>query len=118
MERLRLRQREEVFRRLHPGTILASQRQRAANLEEAIRRSMKEALKHAREELRVRIQTIEAMSPMKKLNQGYAFATDEKGQSVRSIKQIKKGDRITLYVTDGVIHTTVEGTEETNDGIK
>lgn len=118
MERLRLRQREEVFRRLHPGTILASQRQRAANLEEAIRRSMKEALKHAREELRVRIQTIEAMSPMKKLNQGYAFATDEKGRSVRSIKLIKKGDRITLYVTDGVIHTTVEGTEETNDGIK
>lgn len=90
MERLRLRQREEVFRRLHPGTILASQRQRAANLEEAIRRSMKEALKHAREELRVRIQTIEAMSPMKKLNQGYAFATDEKGRSVRSIKQIKR----------------------------
>lgn len=112
MQRMIQKRYEEMFRRLHPGMMLAAQKQRAADLEERIRRLMEARIQKSRQKLEVCIHTMEAMSPLQKLNQGYAFVADREKKAVRSVRQVREGDCLELYVTDGVIHTVVKGTEE------
>lgn len=53
---------------------------------------------------------LDAMSPLKVLTRGYAMAQTEDRQVIRSVKQVKSGDTITVQVSDGRISATV------NDG--
>ena len=55
---------------------------------------------------------LDAMSPLKVLTRGYAMAQDEREQVVRSVKNIKPGDRLVISVSDGVIHASVDDVKE------
>ena len=50
---------------------------------------------------------LDAMSPLKVLTRGYAVATDEAGNIIRSAGAVKAGDAITIRVSDGTIHANV-----------
>lgn len=50
---------------------------------------------------------LDAMNPMKVLTRGYAMAQTENGSVLRSIDQVRQGDRITLTVSDGVLSAAV-----------
>ena len=49
---------------------------------------------------------------MEKLNQGYAYVEDKKGRPVRQIADVKEGDAIRIYVSDGMIEAQVKGMTE------
>lgn len=55
---------------------------------------------------------LDAMSPLKVLSRGYGMAKTESGDVLTSARQIKKGDRFVLTLTDGQIHAIAEKTEE------
>ena len=55
---------------------------------------------------------LENVSPLNILAKGYCIACDEKGNTVESVRQLKKDDKITLRVSDGLIKCTVDETEE------
>ena len=50
---------------------------------------------------------LDAMSPLKVLTRGYAVATAESGSIIRSAKEVRPGERITVRVSDGAIHANV-----------
>lgn len=50
---------------------------------------------------------LDAMSPLKVLTRGYAVATTESGSIIRSAKEVRPGERITVRVSDGAIHANV-----------
>lgn len=50
---------------------------------------------------------LDAMSPLKVLTRGYAMAQTEDGRVIRSVSQIRDGDRIAVNVSDGQILATV-----------
>ena len=50
---------------------------------------------------------MKGLSPLEKLNQGYAYAADMEGRTVNRISQVEPGDELRVYVKDGVIHTKV-----------
>ena len=53
---------------------------------------------------------LDAMSPLKVLTRGYALASDEEGNLIRSVDQVKENDIIDLRVSDGLIKAkTIEG---------
>ncbi|MBR5480032.1 MAG: exodeoxyribonuclease VII large subunit [Clostridia bacterium] len=54
---------------------------------------------------------LDAMSPLKVLGRGYSFATDEGGDIIKSVDNVKSGDQITMCVQDGKINCTVKNTE-------
>lgn len=54
---------------------------------------------------------LDAMSPLKVLGRGYAIATDKGGNLVRSVNNVKNGDKLRLCVSDGVIKCSVEESE-------
>lgn len=112
MQRLRLEKYEAAVKRLHPGERLLGQKHRAAELSGRLRLLMEGRIQKERQRLAVRIAVFKGLSPVEKLNQGYAFVLDERHRAVKSAGQVKKGERLSLCVTDGIIHTIVERIEE------
>ena len=50
---------------------------------------------------------LDAMSPLKVLTRGYAVAENEDGTILRSVQQVKRGERITVSLSDGAITANV-----------
>ena len=76
-------------------------------LESSLQRAMKDEIKEERHKLAVYIEKMKGLSPLDKLNQGFSYVMDEDSRCVRSVKQIEKDDKISVYVTDGVINANV-----------
>ena len=108
----RLKAYETKLKYLNPESVLREKRQHAADLEERLRSSMEHKLTEKRHELAVWIQRFEGLSPLKKLNGGYAFVSDTDGHAVTEISQVKKGERLSVAVTDGVIEAVVDSIRE------
>ena len=99
---------ETKLKYLSPESILREKRQYAADLEERLCASMEYKLTEKRHELAVWIQRFEGLSPLKKLNGGYAFVSAPSGHAVTEISQVKKGDRLSIAVTDGTIEAVAD----------
>jgi len=55
---------------------------------------------------------LDAMSPLKVLTRGYAMAQKEDKSVVRSVKQVKPGEKVCVSVSDGMLTTTVTDVKE------
>ena len=105
---LRNRQRVEnyqrIFRHLNPQSRLNDRRQRLMEIEERLRIGMLDA---AKSELAIRTQKLEGVSPLRQLERGYAYVSDEEGHGITSAGQVTKGQRLLLDVRDGRIESEV-----------
>lgn len=104
------RQTEQMAFRLkvaHPRQKLNEQRQYLVDLDSCMRIRMNSALEESRHKLAIYIEKMKGLSPLQKLNQGYAYVTDKSGRTVRSIKDTKQGEVLDVYVTDGRVRTQV-----------
>ena len=52
--------------------------------------------------------SLDAMSPLRVLTRGYAIPTDEAGNVVRSVTEIRTGDRLSLTMSDGSLGCLVD----------
>ncbi len=138
--RLRLLQSElnakqERLKRLSPAFVTAGKRQhlnelllrmnhaagrkaeRTAALLESCEDRLKRALEDRRRETRGRLELaaarLDAHSPLKKISGGYGYLSDESGHAVTSAAKVKAGDRLSVFVRDGKINTTVASVEKT-----
>lgn len=55
---------------------------------------------------------LDAMSPLKVLSRGYAMATNDHGDVVRSVRQVVTGDHLQILLSDGVLRAMVENVKE------
>ena len=108
---LRNRQRVEnyqrIFRHLNPQSRLNDRRQRLMEIEERLRIGMNRKLDAAKSELAIRTQKLEGVSPLRQLERGYAYVSDEEGHGITSAGQVTKGQRLLLDVRDGRIESEV-----------
>ena len=51
---------------------------------------------------------LDAMSPLKVLARGFSIAETESGNVVKSVSDVKSGDKIAVKVADGRIDCTVD----------
>lgn len=109
-QRQRLEQLSVRLRYAHPRQKLNDRRQYAADLETRLRGQMERRLETCRHKLAIYIEKMNGLSPLKKLNQGYSYVADRTGGAVRSIAQVKPGDELMIYVSDGIVDAQVEGT--------
>lgn len=104
------RQTEQMALRLkvaHPRQKLNEQRQYLADMDTRMRTRMTSILENNRHKLAIYIEKMKGLSPLLKLNQGYAYVADDSGETVKSVADIKTGDAMDVYVTDGRIRTQV-----------
>lgn len=59
-------------------------------------------------------QRLNNLSPLKTLDRGYSILQDQKGKTVKSVKQIKKGDQLQARLSDGLADLEVKTTREEN----
>ena len=58
------------------------------------------------------VSKLDAMSPLKVLTRGYSMVQSEKGEVVRSVKQVELGERISISLSDGTVSATVMDKKE------
>lgn len=116
LARMQLRQYVTRLKVLHPRYQLQERQQLLVEYEERLKRCMEGKIQKERHRLALYIEKMKGLSPLKKLNLGYAYVEDEKGNSVRSVQQVHKGSVLSVHVTDGVIYTSVTGLKEEEHG--
>lgn len=94
---------------LSPLNTIRSKRTQALSLEERLQNLMEDRLKDNRHRLALYVEQMKGLSPLDKLNQGYAYVSDGQGRTVTSIRQAAVGDGVTIYVKDGKLLTQIVG---------
>src|SRR5699024_2116284 len=113
-QRARLKQMELRLKFAHPRQKLNEKRQYCVGLEDRLRNLMDRRLIAEKHRLALSAEKMKGLSPLEKLNQGFSFVQDENGRNIKSIRQVRQGERLTVYVTDGESETEVSaaaGTE-------
>ena len=108
LERLKLREYQVKLQYLHPGNLLRDYQQRYAEYDEKLRLLMNTQLRETRHLFHIYVEKMKGLSPLEKLNQGYAYVETSDGKTLKSIEQAKPGEKIEVSVTDGVITATVD----------
>ena len=110
--RAQLMQYQMRFQYLNPEAKLRDNRQRLADLDELLRRAMKNRIAEERHMLGIYLERYRGLAPLYKLNQGYSFVSDREGNGIISTKQVHSGDLLEISVTDGVIEAEVRSSRK------
>lgn len=109
--RTRLQHQSVELSYLSPEQKIKEQRMWLMDREEKLQSAMKDMLREKRHCFSLYLEKMKGLSPLEKLNQGYAFAEDEQGKPVTKIGQVKPGEKMKIYVSDGCIRAMVLGEE-------
>lgn len=104
----KLEQCELKLKYMHPQQQLLEKRQYAADLEEKLRDSMSRKMTEQRYRMQIMIEKMKGLSPLAKLEQGFSFVQNAGDKVVKSVKDVKSGEQITVYVTDGYLKAEVK----------
>ena len=96
---------------LNPKSQIEEKKQHYESIQIRLESAMKTRILTSRQELRLYIERMKGLSPLDKLNQGFSYVEEADGSVIKSIRQVKKGDELTVYVTDGLIQTSVEAVQ-------
>ena len=98
---LELDNRKAKLNYLSPVYRIREMQTRAMLLEEKLEAAMEKKLQMERQKLALYVQRMKGVSPLDKLNQGYSYTATEEGKTFSSVKQLRKGELVTIYVKDG-----------------
>ena len=102
---------------LSPASKIKSYRMRSITLEERLTNRMQAILQERKHRLSLFAEKLEGRSPVKKLQSGFSYVEDEKGNNIRSVDQVTEGQELVIRVSDGRILTKVsERIKESSNG--
>ena len=97
----------ERLKKYSPQNRLAQLRSELKNIRLLLNQNMSDRLNDHKKRLAIIAERLDGRSPAKKLSGGYAFARDGAGRRLTSVSQVKKDDKISINVTDGMINAKV-----------
>lgn len=97
---------------LSPQNQIREKRQLLMDREDRLERLMRSRLDEKRHQFLLYVERLRGLSPLDKLSQGYSYIADKEEKTLTSITQVKEGDPLNLYVTDGRIQAVVTGKEK------
>lgn len=106
--RERLEHVEDRIKYLNPQNQVLQKRQYLMDMEEKLILYMKQVQKDKMHALAVLATRLDSVSPLKRLKNGYAYVSDEKGNSMDSVDRLNVNDRILVTFTDGTATAAVE----------
>ncbi|MGN0291124.1 MAG: exodeoxyribonuclease VII large subunit [Lachnospiraceae bacterium] len=112
LEKRKEEQLAEQLRLLSPKNQLNTKRQYVLDLEERLKRQMEYRMEEKKHRMEVLAGRLDGLSPAKKLMQGYSVALNGKGKNIRSIRDVKIAEEVSIQVADGTITTGVIATKE------
>ena len=80
--------------------------------------NMQHYLKNKRNVFTQVMQQLDDYSPLKTLERGFVYSTNEHGETISSVKQVQKDDRLLLHFKDGQVDAVVTKIKEEQNGSK
>lgn len=114
--RLKLREYHTRLKYLHPRLKLQEQQQRLSEMEDRMKMLMEGKVRDARHGMALYVEVMKGLSPLQKLSHGYAYVEGRDKKAIKSIRQVRNQDRLSIYVTDGILQATVEDVKEEQHG--
>lgn len=105
--RAEAKQQELRLKALSPASRIREKKMTALNMEERLQSRINRLLQLRRHELDVYIERMKGLSPLEKLSSGYSYVSDEAGRNIRSVEQVKEGQKVTVRVKDGAFGAVV-----------
>jgi exodeoxyribonuclease VII large subunit len=99
------------LRELHPRARLLRDRAALEKLDARLATAMNESLRRRRRALDTRMGKLDALSPLRVLDRGYAIATRKDGHALRDSNEISDGDELTLRLARGRLTAVVKSRE-------
>lgn len=90
-----------VIQHESPKNLINDRRMFVADMQEKIENLMRQKLVSSKHQLELYIQEMKGLSPLYKLQGGYAYVSDESGRNINSVDELKKGEQINLAFKDG-----------------
>lgn len=107
---LQLENRKTRFNYLSPLSQIREKRNFAIRLEEALQAAMDQKITEKKQVLSLYIERMKGLSPLEKLSQGYSYVSVADGKTLLSVEQVRPGDRLKIFVTDGFVEAEVRNT--------
>lgn len=95
-----------------PAYQIKQKRQFIIETEQKLLTLMNQRIKENKHKLELYITKLEGLSPLSKLSKGYALVVGEDNKPVRSVKQVKTDELLTVSLLDGDIRTRIEAISE------
>lgn len=86
---------------------IQQKRQQLIDMDQTLKRTINNKIRIKRHRLEVYIEKIEGLSPLKKLNKGYALVVNKNNKVVNRLDKITLGEDIRISVTDGDVMAKV-----------
>lgn len=104
---LRLQHFERTLKAYNPSNQLLQKRQYITDMEDRLSQRMQQRLNEKKYQLRFWAGRLDGMSPLKRLESGFAYVSDETGKMIDSVKKASPGDTIAITFSDGTIQAVV-----------
>lgn len=106
-----LQRAEHRLSRLHPGHRLNREKERLKLLAYRLERGVAGHLERQRHRLAADLRHLDALSPLKVMQRGYALLYSKKGMLVRSVRDVTLGEALKVRLLDGQLDCRVDGVE-------
>lgn len=100
---LQLQNKKDRLKYLSPLSQIREKRNLAIKLEEALQDAMERKILEKKQRMLLYAERMRGLSPLEKLNQGYSYVSTAEGRTLVSVRQVKPGDRLKIYVSDGFV---------------
>lgn len=111
--RNRLEQCEYRLKHKSPDSLILEKRQRLISIADRLESFMEGAVSKKRHMLALYGERLNGLSPLKRLEKGYAYVSDQAGKPIRSTGSLKPGDKVMLQFKDGRAGAEIIGKEDT-----
>ena len=112
MARDRMKLLERQTKLYHPSNQIAQNRQYIADLSDRLTMQMTRMLQQKRQELQILSGRLDGLSPLKRLESGFAYVEKEDGAMIDSVDRIEMDDVIRIIVADGRLEAKVVAKEK------
>lgn len=98
----------ERLRIWNPQNQLLQKRQHVLDMEERLALYMDKILKEKKYQFSSLVARLDGVSPLKRLESGYAFVSDQQGNPIDTVQKLNRGDVLEIHMRDGSIEATVD----------
>lgn len=101
----------------YPALLAERLEQKRQQLHTRLVERMQKRLDKETHQLELLLRQLDALSPLKVMQRGYALVKDRQGELVISVQGIQPGDRLNIHLRDGKVHTIVHSVEQAPERI-
>lgn len=105
--------RERQLKVLNPSQQVLQRRQYVADMEDKLTGLMNRLLEDKKYRLQLLAGRLDGMSPLKRLESGFAYFSDLEGNRIESVKKLAPGDQVDITLADGRVRAEVKELFET-----